>query len=307
MPVANLPRMQNAIFSGNPVFPGWYADPELHFFAGRYYIYPTTSRRYDEQTTFECWSSSDLTDWRSEGVILDFADIRWSTNSAAWAPSVAEKNGKYFFYFSAGDGAGIGVAVADSPAGPFRDALGIPLVSGYPHGAQPIDAHCFVDDDGRAYLYFGGHGVCVVAPLTPTMLAINRAPRNITPSPDFVEGAFMVKRRGRYYLMWSEGGWTDSSYRAAYGVSDNPYGPFEYGGRVLENNPDVANAAGHHSVLQLPGTDDEWVVCYHRRPLGETNGNHRVVCLDRLTFHADGSIAPVTMTHEGVPAVRLPR
>ncbi|MBC8141523.1 MAG: family 43 glycosylhydrolase [Armatimonadetes bacterium] len=288
--------------SGNPAIPGWYADPELHFFAGRYYIYPTTSRPFEEQTTFECWSSSDLTDWRNEGVILDFADIRWSTNYAAWAPSVAERNGKYYFYFSAGDGAGIGVAVSDSPAGPFRDALGIPLVSGYPHGAQPIDAHCFLDDDGRAYLYFGGHGVCVVASMTPTLCAFREGFRNITPSPDFVEGAFMVKRRGKYYLMWSEGGWADSSYRVAYGVSDNPYGPFEYGGRILENNLQIGNAAGHHSVLQLPGTDDDWVICYHRRPLAETNGHHRVVCLDRLTFRADGSIAPVTLTHEGVPA-----
>jgi beta-xylosidase len=289
-------------FSGNPVFPGWYADPELHYFAGRYYIYPTTSRRFAEQTYFECFSSDDLTNWRNEGVILDFKDVPWSTNYAAWAPSVAEKNGKYYFYFSAGDGAGIGVAVSDSPAGPFRDAIGIPLVSGYPFGAQAIDAHCFMDDDGKAYLYFGGHRVCVVAPLVETMLAVHRAPRNITPAPGYVEGPFMIKRRGKYYLMWSEGGWADHSYLAAYGVADNPYGPFEYGGKILENNPEVANGAGHHSVLKLPGTDDEWVICYHRRPLTETDGNHRVVCIDRLVFREDGSIAPVTLTNEGVPA-----
>ena len=134
------------------------------------------------------------------------------------------------------------------------------------------------------------------------MRAFREGFRDITPSPDFVEGAFMVKRRGKYYLMWSEGGWADSTYRVAYGVSDNPYGPFEYGGKVLENDANIGNAAGHHSVLQLPGTEDEWVICYHRRPLTETNGHHRVVCLDRLTFCADDSIAPVTLTHEGVPA-----
>ncbi|MBC7807737.1 MAG: family 43 glycosylhydrolase [Akkermansiaceae bacterium] len=288
--------------SGNPVFPGWYADPEIHCFAGRYYIYPTTSRPFAEQTSYECWSSDDLTDWRNEGVILDFRDVPWSTNYAAWAPSCAERNGKYYLYFSAGDGAGIGVAASDTPTGPFRDAIGIPLVSGYPHGAQAIDAHCFVDDDGKAYLYFGGHGVCVVAPLTPTMCAFNRAFRDITPSPGYVEGPFMIKRRGKYHLMWSEGGWTDHSYLAAYGVSDSPYGPFEYGGKILENNPEVANGAGHHSVLKLPGTDDDWVICYHRRPLTETNGNHRVVCVDRLRFREDGTIAPVTLTNEGVPA-----
>lgn len=288
--------------SGNPLFPGWYADPEIHFFAGRYYIYPTTSRAYHEQTFFECWSSDDLTHWRNEGVILDFKDVTWSTNFAAWAPSCAEKNGKYHFYFSAGDGAGLGVAVSDLPAGPFRDAIGRPLVSGYPHGAQAIDAHCFIDDDGRAYLYFGGHNKCVVAPLTPTLCAFNRDFRDVTPSPNYVEGPFMVKRKGLYYLMWSEGGWGNHTYCAAYGVGDNPYGPFEYGGKILENNPAVAQGAGHHSVLQLPGTDDDWVICYHRHPLEETNANHRVVCLDRLEFRADGSIAPVTLTNEGVPA-----
>ena len=257
--------------SGNPLFPGWYADPELHCFAGRYYIYPTTSDAPMDTAAFECWSSADLTHWHNEGVILDFADVPWSTQYAAWAPSCARspRDGRYYFYFSAGDGAGLGVAVSDHPAGPFRDALGRPLVGYYPHGAQPIDPHCFVDDDGQAYLYFGGHGVCVVAALTPTMRAIHRDFRNITPSSNYVEGPFMVKRRGLYYLMWSEGNWGDHTYLAAYGVADNPFGPFEYGGRVLENHAEVAQGAGHHSVLKLPGTDDEWVICYHRRPLGE--------------------------------------
>ena len=291
--------------SGNPLFPGWYADPEIHFFAGRYYIYPTTSGPYHEQTFFECWSSNDLTNWRNEGVILDFKDIPWSTNFAAWAPSCAEKNGKYYFYFSAGDGAGLGVAVSDSPTGPFRDAIGRPLVSGYPHGAQPIDAHCFIDDDGRAYLYFGGHNKCVVAPLTPTLCAFNRNFREITPSPTYVEGPFMVKRKGVYYLMWSEGGWGDHTYGAAYGISDNPYGPFEYKGKILESHSSIATSAGHHSVLHLPGTEDDWVICYHRRPLEETKANHRVTCLDKLLFRPDGSIVPVILTNEGVTAHKV--
>jgi beta-xylosidase len=296
----SAPSSPTPTTTGNPLFPGWYADPEIHCFNGRYYIYPTTSRAFEEQTTFECWSSDDLANWKNEGVILDFADILWSTQYAAWAPSVAERDGKYFLYFSAGDGAGIGVAQSDSPAGPFREALGTPLISGYAFGAQPIDAHCFVDDDGRAYLYYGGHGHCVVAPLVSTMRAVHRAPREITPTADYVEGPFMVKRRGRYYLMWSEGGWGDSSYRAAYGVGDSPLGPFEYGGPILQNDEKVALSAGHHSVLELPGGDDEWVVCYHRRPLGESNAHHRVVCLDRLVFRDDGGIQAVRLSNEGV-------
>jgi len=291
------------ITSGNPLFPGWYADPELHCFNGRYYLYPTGSADASQQEGFGCWSSDDLSNWRNEGPILKLSDVRWSTNYAAWAPSCAQSplDGKFYFYFSAGDGAGIGVAVSDSPSGPFRDATGIPLVREYYFGAQPIDAHCFVDDDGQAYLLWGGHGKCVIAPLTPTMCAFHRVPRDITPSPDYVEGPFMVKRRGLYYLMWSEGNWTDSTYLAAYGIADNPRGPFEFQGKILENHPEIALGAGHHSAMLLPGTEDEWVVCYHRRPLDATAGNHRVTCLDRLVFREDGTIAPVTLTNEGVP------
>ena len=288
----------------NPIFPGWYADPEIHCFDGRYYVYPTNSAPFEQQLHYECWSSDDLISWKNQGVILSLLDVRWSTNFAAWAPSCARnpRDGKFYFYFSAGDGAGIGVAVSNYPFGPFRDAIGIPLVRDYFFGAQPIDAHCFVDDDGRAILYYGGHGHCVAAPLTPTMQAINRAPREITPSENYVEGPFMVKRCGVYYLMWSEGGWGDASYRVAYGRADNPLGPFENGGVILQNNSDVATSAGHHSVMPLPNTDDDWVICYHRRPLGETDANHRVTCLEKLEFRQDGSIAPVTLSFEGVAA-----
>ena len=289
------PRM-----SGNPIFPGWYADPELHIFAGRYYLYPTYSAEYDKQTFFEAWSSSDLTDWRNEGRILDFADVPWSTNRAAWAPSAIERGGRYYFYFSAGDGAGLGAAVADHPAGPFRDALGRPLVSHYPHGAQPIDAHAFLDDDGQAYLYFGGWRHAVVVRLNEDMVSLDGDFQEITPD-GYVEGPFMLKRRGIYYLMWSEGGWTDSSYAVAYAKSDSPLGPFPRVGRVLENNPAVGLGAGHHSALCYPGTDD-WYIAYHRRPLSETNGHHRVVCIDRMYFNHAGDIVPVILTHEGVPA-----
>lgn len=290
--------------SGNPIFPGWYADPEMHIFAGRYYLYPTYSADYGEQTFFEAWSSSDLTDWRSEGRILDFADVSWSTNRAAWAPSAIERNGRYYFYFSAGDGAGLGVAVADHPAGPFRDALGRPLVGHYPHGAQPIDAHAFLDEDGQAYLYFGGHRHAVVIRLNEDMVSLDGDFLEITPE-NYVEGPFLLKRRGVYYFMWSEGGWTDSSYAVAYAKASSPLGPFPRVGRILENNPAVGLGAGHHSALCYPGTDD-WYIAYHRRPLTETNGHHRVVCIDRMDFDEAGDILPVVVTHEGVPARPLP-
>ncbi|HEY3266694.1 MAG TPA: glycoside hydrolase family 43 protein [Armatimonadota bacterium] len=286
--------------SGNPVFPGWYADPELHLFRGKYFIYPTTSENYELQTYFEVWSSDDLTNWVNGGRILNFADIPWSTNRAAWAPSVAEKDGKYYMYFSAGDGAGIGVAVADAPGGPFRDALGKPLVPDWPFGAQPIDAQCFIDDNGQAYLYFGGHSHAAVVKLGKDMISLDGPYHEITPE-DYVEGPYMVKRKGIYYFMWSEGGWGNASYAAAYARSSSPLGPFKREGRILQNNPKVGAGAGHHSVLNIPGTDD-WYACYHRRPLTETHHNHRVVCIDRMYFNAQGGIEPIEITAEGVPA-----
>ena len=290
--------------SGNPLFEGWYADPEIHIFQGRYWIYPTFSTDFDAQTFFEAFSSADFTGWRREGRILDFADVPWSTNRAAWAPSAAERDGRYYLYFSAGDGAGIGVAVADSPAGPFHDALGRPLIAEYHHGAQPIDAHCFQDDDGQAYLYYGGWRHAVVVKLNADMVSLDGDVHEITPE-HYVEGPFMLKRHGVYYFMWSEGNWGDSSYAVAYARSDSPFGPFVRAGRVLENNPDVGNAAGHHSVLNLPGTD-EWYIVYHRRPITETHHNNRVVCIDRLYFEENGDIRPVVLTATGVEARPLP-
>jgi beta-xylosidase len=286
--------------SGNPVFPGWYADPEIHHFEGRYWIYPTYSAPYEEQTFYEAFSSSDLTDWRNEGRILDFKDVPWSTNRAAWAPSVAERGGRFYIYFSAGDGAGLGVAVADRPGGPFKDALGRPLVKEYHHGAQPIDAHAFIDEDGQAYLYWGGWKHAVMAKLGEDMTSIDGPVIEITPE-NYVEGPFMMKHKGRYVFMWSEGGWTNSSYAVAYAFSASPYGPFIREAKVLETDPLVGKGAGHHSVLKLPRSEQH-VICYHRRPLNETNAHHRVTCLDLMHFDEDGRIFPVKITKEGVPA-----
>lgn len=287
--------------SGNPVFPGWYADPELHFFEGRFYIYPTFSAKYEDQTFFEVFSSDNLVDWECGGRILDFADIPWSTNRAAWAPSVCEKDGRWFMFFSAGDGAGIGVAVADHPGVPFKDALGAPLIKEFHHGAQPIDAHAFIDDDGQAFLYYGGWRHAVVVKLSDDLLSTVGEFTEITPA-NYVEGSFMVRRKGIYYFMWSEGSWGDDTYCVAYARSESPYGPFVREGVVLKGNAEIGTSAGHHSVLNLPGTDD-WYICYHKRPVGETERDHRVTCIDQVYFDESGAILPVVLTNEGVEEV----
>jgi beta-xylosidase len=123
--------------------------------------------------------------------------------------------------------------------------------------------------------------------------------KEITPQ-GYVEGAFMLVTDGRYYFMWSEGGWTGPDYAVAYAVGDSPFGPFRRVGKILQQDPAVATGAGHHSILHAPGSS-KWYIVYHRRPLGDRDRNHRVVCIDELRFDAGGRIEPVRITVDGVP------
>ncbi|RYE17636.1 MAG: arabinan endo-1,5-alpha-L-arabinosidase, partial [Sphingobacteriaceae bacterium] len=116
---------------------------------------------------------------------------------------------------------------------------------------------------------------------------------------DYVEGPLMLERNGKYYFMWSEGHWTSPTYSVAYGIANSPMGPFKRMGKILQQDDTIATGAGHHSVIKLLGTD-EWYIIYHRRPLGETDSNARVVCIEHLYFDTAGLITPVVLTKEGV-------
>ena len=294
--------------SGNPVFEGWYADPEGIIFGNQYWIYPTYSAPYDEQLHFDAFSSPDLLKWKKHESILDTKDIKWAKR-AMWAPSIIEKDRKYYLFFSANDiqndeqEGGIGVAVASKPDGPYKDLIGKPLVDKFHHGAQPIDGFVFRDDDGSHYLIYGGWRHCNVAKLKDDFKGFvpfenGETFRSITPA-GYVEGPFVFKKDGKYYFMWSEGGWTGPDYRVAYAISDSLFGPHERIGVVLQQDAAVATGAGHHSVIHNK-SDDSWYIVYHRRPLGETDGNHRVTCVDKLEFDEKGLIKPVKITKEGV-------
>ncbi|GGH85976.1 beta-xylosidase [Pullulanibacillus pueri] len=296
--------------SGNPIFSGWYADPEARIFENRYWVYPTYSAPYEEQLFFDAFYSDDLVNWHKVEGILKQSDITWARR-AMWAPSPIEYKGKYYYYFAANDiqsneeYGGIGVAVSDRPEGPFRDALGKPLIDQFHHGAQPIDPHVFIDDDEVAYLYYGGWGHCNVVKLNEDMISLGTFEdgdvyKEVTPQ-GFVEGPCMIKRNENYYFMWAEGGWGGPDYSVAYAMSSSPIGPFHRVGKILQQNPQVATGAGHHGMIQIPNTDD-WYIVYHRRPLSETDANHREVCIDRLFFTEDGRIRPVDITLEGVSA-----
>ncbi len=298
--------------SGNPVFDGWYADPEVRFFDKTFWIYPTYSAKYNQQVFFDAFSSTDLVTWKKHAHILDTTAVKWAKR-AMWAPSIVEKKGKYYFFFGANDiqsdaeRGGIGVAVSDSPDGPFRDYLGKPLVDKFHNRAQPIDQFVFKDADGQHYLIYGGWRHCNIAKLNDDFTGFvpysdGSVFKEITPE-GYVEGSFMFIRNGKYYFMWSEGGWTGPDYSVAYAMSDSPLGPFERIGKILQQDPKIATGAGHHSVLQLPGKD-EWYIVYHRRPLTETDGNSRQVCIENMYFDENGKIKPVVLSVEGVREVK---
>ncbi len=293
---------------GNPVFPGWYADPEGIIFSHRYFIYPTYSAPFDRQVFLDAFSSPDLVNWTKHSKILDTASVKWARR-AMWAPSVIEKKGKYYLFFGANDiqndnqAGGIGVAVADKPEGPFKDHLGKPLIDKFHNGAQPIDQFVFRDKDGQHYLIYGGWRHCNIAKLNDDFtgfipFADGTKFNEITPE-GYVEGPFMFMRNDKYYFMWSEGGWTGPDYSVAYAISDSPFGPFKRVAKILQQDPKIATGAGHHSVIQIPGTE-QWYIVYHRRPLAETDGNSRETCIDRMYFDEQGFIKPVVITHEGV-------
>ncbi|MES1222310.1 MAG: glycoside hydrolase family 43 protein, partial [Bacteroidota bacterium] len=226
-----------------------------------------------------------------------------------WAPSIIEKKGKYYFFFGANDiqsdneYGGIGVAVADNPAGPYKDYLGKPLVDKFHNGAQPIDQFIFKNADGQHYLIYGGWRHCNIAklkddftsfvPLNDTIIF-----KEITPD-GYVEGPFMFIRNGKYYFMWSEGGWTGPDYSVAYAIADTPFGPFKRIGKILQQDPKIATGAGHHSIIHAEG-DDKWYIVYHRRPLTETDGNSRETCIEEMFFDEKGFIKPIVITKEGV-------
>jgi len=288
----------------NPLFPGWYADPEGGVFEKTYWIYPTYSAPFGKQLFFDAFSSPDLATWTKHEKVLDTSTVSWA-KQAMWAPSVVEKDGKYYFFFSANniqnnnEVGGIGVAVADKPAGPFRDFLGKPLIGMIHNGAQPIDQFAFKDADGQYYLIYGGWGHCNIGKMKNDFTGFipfkdGTTFKEVTPE-GYVEGPFMFIRGGKYYFMWSEGNWTGPDYCVAYAMADSVLGPFKRIGKVLQQDPKVATGAGHHSVIQVPGKD-EWYIVYHRRPLGEKDGNSRVTCIDRMYFDEKGLIKPVVMT-----------
>ncbi|MFV8376278.1 family 43 glycosylhydrolase [Flavobacterium sp. LB1P71] len=307
--------------NNNPALKGLYADPDIIFAkkTGKFYIYPTSDGFENwSGTYFKTFSSTDLVNWKEEGVILDLPkDVSWAKKNA-WAPCIIEKKignkYNYFFYFCAAQK--IGVAVSDNPTGPFVDS-GKPLIDKYPEGitkGQQIDPDVFTDPQtGKNYLYWG-NSYMACAELNDDMVSIKQETiKVITPDKTFREGATVFFRNGNYYFLWSEDDTRSENYKVRYGTSDSPMGKIN----IPQNNLVIAKdaqagiyATGHNSVIQIPGKD-EWYIVYHRFnypngiTMGRSAGYNREVCIDKLEFNTDGSIKQTIPTHQGIKKVKF--
>ncbi|MBH8558117.1 family 43 glycosylhydrolase [Hymenobacter negativus] len=305
----------------NPALTGYYADPAILYSekTGKFYLYPTSDGFTGwSGTYFKAFSSPDLVNWKDEGVILDLGnDVNWAKKNA-WAPCIIEQKTatgyKYAYYFCAE--AKIGVALADSPTGPFVDS-GKPLIDTRPEGVkggQQIDPAVFHDPQtGKNYLYWG-NGYLAGAELNDDLTSLKPGTTQVlTPDGTFREGTHVLYRNGTYYFMWSENDTRDPDYRVRYGTAISPLGKITVPANNLVVSKDTAAGlygTGHNSTIQVPGRD-EWYLVYHRFTypqgitMGRAAGYHREVCIDKLEFNADGSIKPVTPTHAGIPLVRV--
>ncbi|NLB69033.1 MAG: family 43 glycosylhydrolase, partial [Lentisphaerae bacterium] len=262
---------------------------------------------------FCAWSSPDLREWKPEGMILKLADVSWA-NGDPWAPDIIQRNGLFYFYFCSGSA--IGVAVSDNPVGPFHDALCKPLIP-YEEDMSSIDPKAFIDDDGQAYLYWGAtfDGRLFMRKLNSDMISFSGEKKTIYEFDAHAyyhcEGAFIFKRAGLYYFMWSEYNWTtlpnleeDNSYRVNFAIASSPEGPFKrVESRVPILSTDMARkiiGPGHNSVFQISGTDT-FIIAYHYHHGDEI----RFAALDTLQFGSDGLLWTLNPSETGVPPVPL--
>ena len=298
----------------NPILPEFYADPEVMYSekTGRYYIYPTTDGIPNwGSTAFKAFSSDDLVNWKEEGVILDLKDVSWAKKNA-WAPCIIEKkqadgNYKYYYYYTAEQQ--IGVAVADSPTGPFIDS-GKPLIDKVRPGGmskgQNIDPDVFTDPaSGKTYLYWGNYYMAVCE-LNEDMVSIKPNTTKILIDNDayYSEAAHVFYRNGYYYFTWSKNDTRSPEYQVRYVRAKSPVGPIDASKSevILCKKPEQGIfGTGHHSVLPLPNKN-EWRIVYHRFKfpdavtMGRNAGFHREVCIDKLEFDENDSIIKIVPT-----------
>lgn len=298
----------------NPIIQTNYtADPAPMIHDGTVYLYTShdediTVKNFFTMNDWRCYSSKDMVNWTDHGAVLSYKVFEWSRGDA-WAGQCVYRNGKYYYYLPVNQkngGNAIGVAVSDSPTGPFRDAIGKPLLIGYGY----IDPTVFIDDDGQAYLYWGNPNLWHVK-LNEDMISYNqdlgivkedlkaenfgyRAKKIDNRTAAYEEGPWLFKRNSNYYLLYPAGGVPE---HLAYSTSKSVTGPWVYGDTIMHVIKEGGAFTNHPGYIDFKGKS---YLFYHNGALPGGGGFKRSVCIEPFQFNADGSIPLITPTKEGV-------
>ncbi|MFY0607702.1 MAG: family 43 glycosylhydrolase [Cyclobacteriaceae bacterium] len=288
----------------NPLITHMYtADPTARVFDGKLYVYPSSDVIPPEgieaprfcMPGYNVFTLEGGLTWKDHGNILDHNEVPWGVKDAyaMWAPDCIKKGDTYYYYFpdkAANDNAfrRIGVGTSKSPSGPFK------WEKNFIEGVSGIDPGLFLDDDGTAYLYYGGGQELFVTPLKDNMKEIAAAPTKIEGLPaGYKEGSFTFKKDGKYYFTFAHV-FPQEGYTIGYATGDNPFGPFEYRGKIMDN---IDNGTNHHSIVKY---QDRWILFYH---FWEVSGFNKLrsMCADYMEFiEKDGSIRKVKPTKRGI-------
>ena len=293
------------------------ADPTARVFNDKVYLYPShdifppEGQRQDWfcMEDYHVFSSENLTDWTDHGVIVTQNKVPWvrPDSYSMWAPDCVYRNGKYYFYFPSapkdGRGFGIGVAIADSPEGPFvPEPENIKGISG-------IDPCVLLASDGNAYIFWGA-GRC--AKLKDNMKELaDDTPKETVKWGDRefemygvnclkdlpnrqAEGPFAFEYNGNYYLTYPYV--RENTEVLAYAMSKNPMGPYEYKGLIMAEQPNGC-WTNHHSIVNYKG---QWYLFYHHNYFSPRDDKRRSACIEKLYFNPDGTIQEVKQTLRGV-------
>ena len=298
----------------NPIVQTNYtADPAPMVHNGTVYLYTShdedvTVKNFFTMNDWLCYSSTDMVNWTDHGVVLSYKDFEWSRGDA-WAGQCIYRNGKFYYYLPVNQkngGNAIGVAVSDSPTGPFKDALGEPLLVGYGY----IDPTVYIDDDGQAYLYWGNPNLWHVK-LNEDMISYDksygvvkedlkdenfgyRSKKIDNRTAAYEEGPWLFKRNSLYYMLYPAGGVPE---HLAYSTSKSIAGPWTYGDTIMHVIKNKGAFTNHPGFIELNGQP---YLFYHDGGLPGGGGFKRSVSIEPFNFNADGSIPLIHPTKEGV-------
>ncbi len=296
------------------------ADPAPVVFGDRLYVYldrdQAESNGYTDyyMDEWRVYSTTDMVNWTDHGAVMPISTFKWARKGTAWASQCIERNGKYYWYVATNEGSDaavkVGVAVADNPLGPFTDPLGKPMITG---GWGYIDPTPFIDDDGQAYLYFGNPW-CHYVRLNDDMISYSGEVETIEATAEsfggsngftfddwayhptgedcYMEGPWLTKRDGLYYLIYAAGGIPE---HISYSTATSPTGPWTYRGQVMPQQ-DTGSFTNHAGIAEYKGNN---YFFYHNGWLPGGGGFARSIAVEEFSYNADGTIPELTATKEG--------